>query len=143
MTRTALVLASAMILGAIAIPCAQEPAPDRSLERMRSVLEKAPLVLTLPDTEATFKVHIQALHPLHDIFDVVPWATDPVGWQPPGIGFDMLSVFRYIAKSASDAKRDHDERHAHDEVQRAIDDYCATQPNANRILLCASSPIAR
>ena len=140
MKATVLALASAMFLCASAAPRAQEPAPDRSLERMRSVLEKAPLRLTLPDTEATFKVHIQALHPLHDIFDVVPWATDPVGWQPPGIGFDVLSVFRYIAKSASDAKHERDERHARDEVQRAIDDYCASQPNANRILLCASSP---
>ncbi len=140
MRRTTLALVSAMILGAIAFPHAQEPAPDRSLERMRSVLEKPPLRLALPDTEATFKVHIQALHPLHEIFDVVPWATDPVGWQPPGVGFDLLSVFRYVAKTAADAKRDHDERRARGEVQQAIDDYCAVQPNANRILLCANSP---
>ena len=140
MKGTVLALATAMILGAAAAPLAQEPAPDRSFERMRSVLEKPPLRLMLPDTEATFKVHIKALHPLHDIFDVVPWATDPVGWQPPGFGFDMLSVFRYIAKTAADAKHERDERHARDEVQRAIDDYCAAQPNANRLLLCASSP---
>lgn len=140
MRGTRLALASALILGIVAAPHAQEPAPDRSLERMRSVLEKPPLVLTLPDTEATFKVHIEALHPMHEIFEVVPWATDPVGWRPAGVGFDMLSVFRYVAKAASDAKYERDVHHAREEVQRAIDDYCAAQPYANRILLCANSP---
>jgi len=143
MKATALVLAATTILFASAAPRAQEPAPDRSLDRMRSVLEKPPLRLTLPDTEATFRIHIEALHPMHDIFDVVPWATDPVGWQPPGIGFDLLSVFRYVATSAANAKRERDLRHARSEVQQAIDDYCAAQPNANRILLCASSPLPR
>jgi hypothetical protein len=65
---------------------------------------------------------------MQDIFDVPPWATDPVGWQPPGIGFDLMSVFRYVSKSVADAKRGHDERLAREEVQRAIADFCAAQP---------------
>lgn len=141
MKRIAVAFASLFVLGAA--PRAQEPAPDKSLDRMRAVLARPPLVLALPDAQPTFKVEIKALHPMHDIFDKVPWATDPVGWQPPGIGFDLLSVFRYVAKSAADAKHAHDERVARDEVQRAINDYCAVQPNANRILLCYSSPTVR
>jgi hypothetical protein len=145
MKATLLALAVTMIVGATAAPRAQEPAPapDKSLERMKAVLAKPPLLLTLPDVEPTFKVEIKAIHPMHEIFDVVPWATDPVGWQPPGMGFDMLSVFRYVAKTAADAKYQHDVHKAHEEVQRAIDDYCAAQPNANRILLCYSSPSVR
>ena len=140
--RGALILA--LIVAACAAPRAQEPAPDKSLDRMRAVLaNNKPLVVTPLDIQPTFKIEIKAIHPMHDIFDKVPWATDPVGWQPAGYGFDMLSVFRYLQKSAATAQRERDERHARQEVQRAIDDYCAVQPNANRIILCASSPAVR
>ena len=127
MKATMLALASAMIAVAGAAPRAQEPAPDQSLNRMKSVLEKPPLRLTLPESQATFKVEIKAIHPMHDIFDKVPWATDPVGWQPPGVGLDLAFVFR----------------HARADVQRAIDDYCAVQPNANTIQICSTSRAIR
>jgi len=129
-------LSAVMFAVAVATAHAQEPAPDRSLDRMRSVLEKPPLRLTLPDSEANFKIHIEAIHPMHDIFVAPPWATEPVGWQPPGLGFDMLSLFRYVAKEVSQAKREHDLRVAREDVQRAIADYCAAQPNANTIQIC-------
>ena len=104
MKATILALASAMIAVAGAAPRAQEPAPDQSLNRMKSVLEKPPLRLTLPESQATFKVEIKAIHPMHEIFDTVPWATDPVGWQPPGVGLDLAFVFRYMA-SVKDVSR--------------------------------------
>jgi hypothetical protein len=135
----ALGLAMVMILGAGGAPRAQEPAPDRSLSRMKSVLEKPPLRLDVPDTRPTFKVEIKAIHPMHEIFDKVPWATDPVGWQPPGIGFDVGMLFRYMAA----VKRSHDERVARDDVQRQIADYCAVQPNANSIQICSTSAAIR
>jgi hypothetical protein len=137
--RAARLVLAAMILGGAAAPRAQEPAPDQSLNRMKSVLEKAPLRLTLPDAQPTFKVEIKAIHPMHDIFDKVPWATDPVGWQPPGIGLDLSLLFRYMAT----VKRAHDVRAAHDDVQRQIADYCAVQPNANTIQICSTSPAIR
>lgn len=126
-----------MLAAAVATARAQEPAPDRSLDRMRSVLEKPPLRLTFPESEANFKIHIEAIHPMHDIFVTPPWATEPVGWQPPGIGLDLLSLFRYVAKSATDAKRAHDLRIAREDVRQAIADYCAAQPNANTIQICS------
>ena len=138
MRATLLALATAMILGAAA-PRAQEPAPDQSLSRMKSVLEKPPLRLALPESQATFKVEIKAIHPMHDIFDKVPWATDPVGWQPPGIGLDLGFIFRYMAT----VKRARDVRAARDDVQRQIADYCAVQPNANTILICSTLPAIR
>jgi hypothetical protein len=135
----ALALAAAMILCAGSAPRGQEPAPDQSLSRMKAVLEKPPLRLALPDVQPTYKVEIKAIHPLHEVFDKVPWATDPVGWQPPGIGFDVGMLFRYMAA----VKRSHDERVARDDVRRQIADYCAVQPNANTIQICSTSAAIR
>ena len=137
--RAASLALATIILGGIAAPRAQEPAGDPSLNRMKSVLDKAPLRLTLPDAQPTFKVEIKAIHPMHEIFDKVPWATDPVGWQPPGIGLDLMMVFRYVEK----VKHEHDVSNAREEVQRSIDDYCAQQPNANTIQICSTSRAIR
>ena len=137
--RAASLALATIILGGIAAPRGQEPTGDPSLNRMRSVLEKAPLRLTLPDAQPTFKVEIKAIHPMHEIFDRVPWATDPVGWQPPGIGLDLMMVFRYVEK----VKHEHDVSNAREKVQRSIDDYCAQQPNANTIQICSTSRAIR
>jgi hypothetical protein len=133
--RAASLALAAIILGVAAAPRAQEPAGDPSLTRMKSVLEAPPLRLALPDAQPTFKVEIKAIHPMHEIFDKVPWATDPVGWQPPGFGLDLMMIFRYV----ENVKREHDVNHARQEVQRSIDDYCAQQPNANTIQICSTS----
>ncbi len=131
-------VAALLVAGAVAAPLAQQPASAQSVQRVRAALEQLPprLTLTVPDRLPDFTVHIQERHPLQEVFDKPAWATDPVGWQPPGIGFDLLSLFRYVAKSAADAKRGHDERLAREDVQRAIVDYCAAQPNANTIQIC-------
>ena len=132
-------LAVVLVTVALAPLGAQEPAPDRSLDRMRAVLAVPPLRLTPPETAATFKITIKAIHPLHEIFDTPLWATDPVGWQPPSIGLDLAFVFRYMAA----VKHSHDEHVARDNVQRAIADYCATQPNPETIQICSPSRILR
>ena len=139
MKAAAVALALAMIPGAAAAPRAQTPAPDQSLDRMRSVLAKKPLRLDLLEPQANFKVEIKAIHPMHEIFDKPVWQLDPIGWQPPGVGMDLSFIFRYMAA----VKRSHDERVAHDDVQRAIADYCAVQPNANTIQICSTSPAIR
>ena len=119
----------AVSAGATVFP--QEPASNESLDRLRAKLEKPPSKLTLEQRTPDFRVHIEKRPPMQDIFDVPPWATDPVGWQPPpGFGFDLLSVYRSVAKSVAQAKRDHDERGAREDVQRAIADFCAAQPAA-------------
>jgi hypothetical protein len=135
---------------ALAIACgggpalrAQEPAPDQSLERMRAVLQKRPLKLTPVEPEANFKIHIEAIHPMHDIFEKPPWQLDPIGWQPPGVGFNLMTLIQYGVTAASNAKRARDQRFAREEVRRAIAEYCAAQPNANTIGICASSPTVR
>jgi len=77
MKASALWLALAMTFGTAAVPRAQEPAPDQSLERMRAVLQRTPLRLTPVEPEANFKIHIEAIHPMHDIFEKPPWQLDP------------------------------------------------------------------
>jgi hypothetical protein len=133
MRAAALVLAG-ILLGASAAS-AQEPAADQSLERMREVLQRKPLRLTPVEPEATFKIEIHAIHPMHEIFEKPAWQLDPIGWQPPGIGFNLLTVFTYLEK----VKREHDLRAAQEDVQRQIADYCAAQPNAEAIQICSPS----
>jgi hypothetical protein len=144
-------LVSALIVLLIAAPSAQEPAPDQSLDRMRAVLAKKPLRLDVPDPEANFKVHIQAIHPMHDIFEKPPWQLPPILWRIPAMGpataFGSMPIASVdllgIARSVGDAKHARNVRLAREEVQRAIFDYCATQPNANTIQICSTSPAIR
>jgi hypothetical protein len=143
MKASALWLALAMAFGAAAAPRAQEPAPDQSLERMRAVLQRTPLRLTPVEPEANFKIHIEAIHPMHDIFEKPPWQLDPIGWQPPAVGFNLMTLIQYGITAASNAKRARDERFAREEVRRAIAEYCAAQPNANSIQICSSTPTVR
>lgn len=129
-----------LIAGAIASPSAQQPATG-SVARVRAALEKPAPRLMLTDRKPDFTLRIEARHPLHEVFESPPWALPHVGWRPPPVGFDLLSVVRSVAKSVADAKRGHDEHLARDEVQRAIEDYCSAQPNAGADLqICAIAP---
>ena len=120
---------AALAIATTAPAFAQEPAAAvESLARVRAALARPPSKLTLKDRLPDFTVHIETRPPMADIFDAPAWATDPVGWQPPSIGFDLLSLFRSVAKSAAEAKHRRDLRLARDEVQRSVADYCAALP---------------
>ena len=118
---------------------AQIAPPIDPADRVRAALNRPPSKLTLTEVVPDFTVQIEKRRPMQDIFDIPPWQLDHVGWQPPGIGLDMSALFRYIAK----AKYHHDERVAHDGVQRDIADYCAAQPNRATITICSNAPSAR
>ena len=149
------VLASALVAANVAAqtgpaaPAPGERSPRRvegspeSVDRVRAALEKPPSKLTLKERTPDFSVHIEKRRPMQDIFDIPPWQLEPRGWQPPAIGFDLLSVVRYVAKGVSDAKRAHDERVARDEVLRAIADYCAGLPEGGRVQICSTLPANR
>jgi len=130
----------------VALHAQDSPTAD-PLKGVRAKLEQPPSKLILQQKTPDFRVHIEKRRPLQEIFDVPPWATDPVGWQPPGIGFDLLSAFRSVAKSVAEAKRGHDERLAREEVQRAITDFCAAQPATNdsrtAAQTCSTVPVVR
>lgn len=135
-----------MVVFAASAAGAQDSASGESLDRVRAKLHKPESVLRLQPRTADFTVHIEKRRPMQDVFDVPAWATEPVGWQPPGIGFDLLGVFRAAAKSVADAKRGRDERLAREEVQRAMGDFCAAQSSEPRIAsvqMCSTSPAIR
>lgn len=135
-----MLVASLTIAGAIAAPRAQDQAPAVSVDRVRAALERPPSKLVLTERKPDFKVEVVWHHRFYELFETPPWATPPVGWQPPAVGFNLLSVFQSIAKSASDAKHASDERAAREEVQRAIADYCAAQPEAfSAARICGSA----
>src|ERR1041385_7326455 len=98
---------------ALAIAADQTTAPnpeprDEQVERIRAALEKPPSKLTVPEVKADFKVHIEVRRPLQEIFDTPPWQLPPLGWRPPAVGFDLLSLFGKVAGGVADAKRAHD-----------------------------------
>jgi hypothetical protein len=144
-------LAAALLFAAASVSYAQEPAADRSLDRMRSVLQNPPLRLDLPEPEANFKIHIEAIHPMHEIFEKPPWQLPPIVWRIPNMGpstafgsMPMVSLdLLAIARSVNAGHRERDQRAARVQVQRAIADYCAGQPNANTIQICSTSPAIR
>jgi hypothetical protein len=114
------------------------------IDRLRAALAKPPSKLTLQEVVPDFSVQIEKRRPMQDIFDIPPWQLPPHGWQPPAIGFDLMSVVRYVAKNVSDAKRGHDERLAREDVQRALADYCAGQPDSTAgIQMCSTLPAVR
>src|SRR5262249_27987804 len=95
---TALAVSLTVATNVVAAPQGQA-STDESLARLRAALTKPESKLTLRERVPDFSVHIETRRPMQDIFDRPPWATDPVGWQPPGLGFDLLSLVRYVAKS--------------------------------------------
>ena len=101
--------------------CAQDRSPSASVDRLRARLEKPPSKLTLQQRPADFTVHIEKRRPMQEIFDVPAWTTDPVGWQPPALGFDLLSLVRSV-------KRGYDERRARGDVRASVSEYCRAQP---------------
>ena len=141
--RARAIALAALLLGTAGALHAQDPAADQTLARMKSVLQKRPLRLTPVEPEATFKIEIHAIHPMHEIFEKPAWQLDPIGWQPPGIGFNLMTLVQSGIKAAANAKRERDWRLAREDVQRQIADYCAQQPNANTIQICSTSPAIR
>jgi hypothetical protein len=67
-----------------------------------------------------------------------------VAFTQPLVSVDLLAIGRGIAGAISGARSAHRADAAHDEVQRAIAEYCAAQPNAGAgIQLCAIPPAIR
>jgi hypothetical protein len=149
--RAALVLACALVASnasaqtaSASSETAQHTDGAGDIDHLRAALAKPPSRLTLQEVVPDFSVQIEKRRPMQDIFEVPPWQLPPHGWQPPVIGFDLMSAVRYVAKSMSDAKRGHGERLAREDVQRALADYCAGQPDSTAgIQMCSTLPAVR
>jgi hypothetical protein len=134
----------------IALAAAEQTTPpqpreqaNEQVERVRAALEKPSSRLTMPEVKPDFKVHIEERRPLQEIFDTPPWQLPPIGWRPPAAGFDLMGLVTRAAKGVAEAKRGHDLHVARDDVQRAVAEYCAAQPNSGEIQMCSSSPAIR
>jgi hypothetical protein len=140
--RSAALAVVALLFSATAVR-AQEPAPDQSLDRMKAVLQHKPLNLTPVEPEATFKIEIHAIHPMHDIFEKPAWQLPPIRWHVPAMGpstaFGSMPMFSVALLAAGNAvRRAYDERAAKKDVQREIAAYCAAQPDPTTIKICVS-----
>jgi hypothetical protein len=140
MKAAALAIAALLLCGGTVR--AQGPAPDQSLDRMKAVLQHQPLKITTAEPEATFKIEIHAIHPMHEIFEKPPWQLPPIRWRVPAMGpstaFGSIPMFSVdLLPIAAAVKRGHDERAARAEVRREIAAYCMAQPNAPSIQICA------
>jgi hypothetical protein len=144
--RAASVLFAAAVAAAAPLR-AQQPAPTadqphtgvwiESIEHLREGLAKPPSPLTLQDRVPDFSVHIEKRPPMADIFDTPPWQLPPLGWRPPPIlGFNLLDLFSKAAGAISEARHQHDERLAREEVQRSIAEYCATATVTAAAVMC-------
>ena len=137
-----LVLALATAADQTTPPPSKDPV-DQQAERVRAALQKPSSKLTLPEVKADFSVHIEERRPLQEIFDTPPWQLPPIGWRPPAVGFDLMSLLVKAAHGVAEVKRGHDLHMARDEVQRAIAEYCLAQPNSAEIQICSSWPAIR
>src|SRR5258706_7905003 len=94
---------AALLVLALAAAADQTPSPqprdpaDGRVERVRAALEKPPSKLTLPEVKPDFTVHIEERRPLQEIFDTPPWQLPPIGWRPPAVGFDLMSLLTKAA----------------------------------------------
>jgi hypothetical protein len=156
-TVAALLLTTALAAGA----AQQSAASDESIAHVRAALEKpAPaLTLTLPERKADFSVTINERErfdrllppildftlgpglPQQELFTspyISPWGSQPL------VSVDLLSLAMAAAVGINELHKAHVRRAALAEVQRAIAEYCAEQPDHGAgIQICTSSPAIR
>jgi hypothetical protein len=130
---------------------AQQQPTYLSVERVRAALLRPPPKFVVVDRrQADFSVHIEERRPFEDLFDVPIWETPVLVRQAPsllapieGVPHASPALFQVsvdptrIAKSAAKSARD---RNTRTQVERAIVQYCAAQPDAgSSIPLCWST----
>jgi hypothetical protein len=120
-----------------------------SLERIREGLASAgPSLLDAVNLEANFRVEVKERRPNFNFTEMFPPGSFDSGPVPPGglyayeqqrmlfpnstpalVTFDTLPVFRAIANAIGDARRARAAAAARAEVERAMAEFCAAQPN--------------
>jgi hypothetical protein len=121
-----------------------------SVERVRAALLKPPPRLVVENRQPDFRIHVQERRPFEDLFEVPLWQTPVIASQPasllapiegvphstPALIQTTMDPTRF-ARSAAKSVR---EKSTRTQVERAIAQYCAAQPDAgSSISLCWSS----
>jgi hypothetical protein len=130
-----------------------------SLERIREGLASArPSLLDTLNLEATFRVEVKERRP--NFVEMFPPGSFDGGPVPPGglyayeqqrmlfpnstpalFTFDTLPVFRAVANAIGDARRARAAAAARAEVERAMAEFCAAQPNGGEgVAGCGKRP---
>jgi len=131
---------------AVEAPSAQtqaEAAPPQlpvSLSRIREALKKPEGKLAAPQRQADFKVEIAEEQRFQDLVDLLDFSASPVlpavrfgGSQTqPLINVSLTGIGQSVARSVARARRERAERLAQEEVQRALNQFCATHECAAR-----------
>jgi hypothetical protein len=121
-----------------------------SLERIRAALLKPAPRLIVENRQPDFKIHVQERRPFDDLFEIPLWETPVVVSQPasllapiegvphatPALIQTTMDPTRFARSAAKSAR----EKSTRTQVERAIVQYCAAQPDAgSSIPLCWSS----
>jgi hypothetical protein len=121
-----------------------------SIERVRAALLKPAPRLVVENRQPDFRIHVQERSPFDDLFEIPLWQTPVVVSQPASLLAPIEGVPHatpaliqttmdptHFAKSAAKSARAKSTR---TQVERAIAQYCAAQPDAgSSIPLCWSS----
>jgi hypothetical protein len=136
--RATVMLTALATAGAVAVPRAQDAASVVSLDKVRTALARPKSGVKFEERKPDFTIEVVWQHPFHEIFDKPLWLLPKPGWQPPGNGLNLLSLYDKIAKAAENARHERAEADAREEVQQAIADFCAAQPDKTRAQVCTT-----
>jgi len=121
-----------------------------NVERVRAALLKPAPRIVVENRQPDFRIHVEERRPFDDLFEVPLWETPVVVSQPPSLLAPIEGVPHatpaliqttvdpgHFAQSATRRAR---EKSTRTQVERAIAQYCAAQPDAgSSISLCWSS----
>jgi hypothetical protein len=134
---------------ATAVPASAQQA-YLSIERVRAALLKPAPRLVIENRQPDFRIHVQERRPFDDLFEIPIWETPLVVAQPksllapiegvphatPALIQTTMDPTRFARSAAKSAR----EKSTRTQVERAIAQYCAAQPDAgSSISLCWSS----
>jgi hypothetical protein len=130
-----------------------------SLERIREGLASdRPSILDALERQPNFRVEVQEKRPnFADMFPPGSFDGGPVppgglyayeqqrmlfpNWTPTLFSFDALPLFRQLVNAIGDARRARAAAAAREEVERALAEFCAAQPNRGEgVVGCGRRP---
>jgi hypothetical protein len=138
-----------LLVAAVAVPASAQTTYV-SVERVRAALLKPPPRLVVENRQPDFRIHVQERRPFEDLFEVPLWETPVIVSQPasllapiegvphstPALIQTTMDPTRFARSAAKSAR----EKSTRTQVERAIAQYCAAQPDAgSSIPLCWSS----
>jgi hypothetical protein len=139
-----------LLAAALAVPASAQQPAYLSIERVRAALLKPPPRLIVENRQPDFRIHVEERRPFDDLFEIPLWETPVLVQQPPSLLAPIEGVPHAtpaliqttmdptrFARSAAKSAR---EKSTRTQVERAIAQYCAAQPDAGAsIPLCWSS----